>query len=621
MSGPRFPSLVLVTRAVCAAAVAVSVSPAAASGAEARPLTVFAAASLADVLEAWAASGEAGDGVEPTAPAASGAPAYRFNFAASSALAEQIVAGAAADLFISADRRQVDRLIAAGRLEFGSVVAGPSNELVVVAPRESGRAPLAASRELLTFERIAMADPEAVPAGVYGRKWLTSAGLWGELGNRVVPTLDVRAALAAAATGAVPAAIVYATDAARSSAVEVVYAAPAAEAPPVRYWLAALSSSEPHPDLERSLVSLTSSSSASLFERFGFGAADLGRGLVPAALAGGPEAVARGGSGLGRIVAFTVLAAAGSTLLILLPGIALAWALSRRWRGRSFVEALVALPLVMPPTAVGFALLALLSPKGPVGALLERAFGISLVFSWPAVVVAAAVVSFPLLVRAARLAFEEIDPRLAGVARTLGRSRLGAFYAVELPLAWRGIAAGAVLALFALAVVSDLLDGPLARARGSASPRGALFDHGSDALLVSSGCAALAWRGDITLWLAPAIALAFLQYALGRARQSGQPNANPSRTRDEPNPPVRARTSGQPNANPSRALVPSQLGRANGIAYFVLLGTPLVRDAFALGWPSAHAVKIFAWLLFASTLLSMASRARDGIAFGRPHGR
>jgi molybdate transport system permease protein len=148
-----------------------------------------------------------------------------------------------------------------------------------------------------------------------------------------------------------------------------------------------------------------------------------------------------------RLVAFTLSVAAGATALVLVPATALGWALSRRgWRGRPVVEALVTLPMVLPPTAVGLALLLLLGRDGLLGGPLYRLFGLEIAFTWKAVVVASGVVALPLLVRSVRSALEEVDPRLVGVARTLGRGPLGAFFAVELPLAWRGVLAGAVLA-------------------------------------------------------------------------------------------------------------------------------------------------------------------------------
>jgi molybdate transport system permease protein len=124
-----------------------------------------------------------------------------------------------------------------------------------------------------------------------------------------------------------------------------------------------------------------------------------------------------------------------------------AWILSRRgWRGRTVLETLVSLPLVLPPTAVGLGLLLLFGRSGPLGGWLHKTFGIDIAFTWRGVVIASAVVAFPLLVRSARSAFEEVDARLPAVARTLGHGPARTFFAVELPLAWRGILAGAVLA-------------------------------------------------------------------------------------------------------------------------------------------------------------------------------
>jgi molybdate transport system permease protein len=141
----------------------------------------------------------------------------------------------------------------------------------------------------------------------------------------------------------------------------------------------------------------------------------------------------------------SVRVALGATLVILPPGIALGWLLARRdVPGRALLETLTALPLVLPPTAVGYLLLRLLARGGPLG---ERAIGfdLDLLFTWKGAVVAASVMSLPLVVRTARLAFEEVDPRLEGMARTLGLGPWRAFMAVTLPLAGRGLAAAAVL--------------------------------------------------------------------------------------------------------------------------------------------------------------------------------
>lgn len=134
-----------------------------------------------------------------------------------------------------------------------------------------------------------------------------------------------------------------------------------------------------------------------------------------------------------------------ATLIVLPPGIALGWVLARRAvPGKALIETLTALPLVLPPTAVGFLLLRLLARDGPFGEA-RLGFDLDLLFTWKGAVLASAVMSLPLVVRTARVAFEEVDPQLEGVARTLGLGPLETFLAVTLPLAGRGLLAAAVL--------------------------------------------------------------------------------------------------------------------------------------------------------------------------------
>lgn len=147
------------------------------------------------------------------------------------------------------------------------------------------------------------------------------------------------------------------------------------------------------------------------------------------------------------ITLFTLGVALLSTLLILPPGLALGWLLARRnWRGKVLVETFVALPLVIPPVATGLVLLKLFGKHGPLGVLLREVLGVEIVFTWKAVVIATAAMSLPLLVRAARVAFEEVPERLEQVARTLGAGPWRTFFTISLPLARRGLAAGTVLA-------------------------------------------------------------------------------------------------------------------------------------------------------------------------------
>ena len=145
------------------------------------------------------------------------------------------------------------------------------------------------------------------------------------------------------------------------------------------------------------------------------------------------------------VASFTVAMAAVATLVMLPPGVAVAWLLARRrFPGRAVLETLISLPLVLPPVATGLILIRLLGRRGPLGAWLER-FGIDVMFTWRAVVVAMAVMGLPLLVRAARAGFEQVDRRYEQIAATLGASPARVFFTVSLPLARRGVLAGALL--------------------------------------------------------------------------------------------------------------------------------------------------------------------------------
>jgi len=143
---------------------------------------------------------------------------------------------------------------------------------------------------------------------------------------------------------------------------------------------------------------------------------------------------------------------------------------------------------------------------------------------------------------------------------------------------------GWAAAFFTLAVVTDLLDGKLARHCGVESPLGGLFDHATDALFVSAALAALAWIALVPWLLSVLVLFAFLQYTLDSRALAG------------------------------RHLRTSWLGRNNGIAYFVVVGIPTVREALGLGWPDNLLVSALAWLLVGSTVVSMADRARAWIA-------
>lgn len=136
-----------------------------------------------------------------------------------------------------------------------------------------------------------------------------------------------------------------------------------------------------------------------------------------------------------------------ATSINLVVGVALGWLLARRrFPGRELLDTLLTLPMVLPPTVLGYYLLVLIGRNGPLGAWLQSSFGINLIFTWQAAVIAAAIAALPLVFKPARAAFESVDGELEQAARTLGASEAALFFRITLPLAWRGILAGLLLA-------------------------------------------------------------------------------------------------------------------------------------------------------------------------------
>jgi molybdate transport system substrate-binding protein len=224
------------------------------------PITVSAAVSLSEALEEAA-----------KAYSASGGGPVRFNFAGSNVLARQIVNGAPADLFISADEEQMNVVAKAGGVRSGTRVDLLGNQLAVVAPADR----VAFVREQFArapaeIRRLAMGDPAAVPAGVYARQYLEKRGLWAAYEPRVVPTANVRAALTAVDTGAVDAAIVYVTDAAVARNAAVAFVVPVDEGPRIVYPAAILSGAANRTEAERFLAFLRAPEASAIFARHKF---------------------------------------------------------------------------------------------------------------------------------------------------------------------------------------------------------------------------------------------------------------------------------------------------------------------------------------------------------------
>ncbi len=225
-----------------------------------EPILVSAAVSLSDALTV------VGQRYEET----TGTPVI-LNLAGSDTLATQLVAGAPVDVFLSADERQMDRVEEVGGIMAGTRVDLLANQLAVVVARDaparvSGVADLLMSHVM----RVAMGDPEAVPAGVYAQQYLDSIGLWELLRPKVVPTRSVRAALASVEAGNADVAFVYRTDLSVSDAVTLAFFVPVDESPPIRYPVA-VTTGGPNPQGSRHfLVFLRDATASKIFSDFGF---------------------------------------------------------------------------------------------------------------------------------------------------------------------------------------------------------------------------------------------------------------------------------------------------------------------------------------------------------------
>src|SRR5215213_6085490 len=222
-------------------------------------LTVCAAISLTESLEAAAA-----------AYRLSGGGPVRFNFAGSNTLARQLVNGAPADLFISADNAQMDVAAAAGAIDRSTRVDLVENRLVVLVRPD--HATIRSVRDLLdpAIRRVAIGDPAAVPAGVYARQYLEAAGLWTAIQPRLVPVGNVRAAVTALQNGSVDAAIVYATDVAIAGKTVRMIPIEGAGTPRVVYPAAVVETSRNRAEAARFLAFLTGPAAARIFERYHF---------------------------------------------------------------------------------------------------------------------------------------------------------------------------------------------------------------------------------------------------------------------------------------------------------------------------------------------------------------
>ncbi len=229
----------------------------------ATEITVFAAASLTDALK------EIATGYEKTT-----GEKVQFNFAASNTLAQQIQAGAPADIFFSADEAKMDALDKAGLIAKDTRKDLLGNSLVIITPEDGLKITKAEDLTQPSVKHLSLGDTKAVPAGVYAKAWLERVKLWEALQPKVVPAENVRAAMAVVESGNAEAGIVYKTDAAISKKVKVAMEIPVAEGPKITYPAAVVKESRNADAARKFLTHLAGKEADTTFAKFGFSLID-----------------------------------------------------------------------------------------------------------------------------------------------------------------------------------------------------------------------------------------------------------------------------------------------------------------------------------------------------------
>lgn len=389
-----------------------------------EPPRIAAASSLRQVLpvlvEAW------GEPMEVT-------------YGASGTLQRQVELGAPIDGVVFASPAPVDRLVDGGFAEASTrrVLAG--NRLVLASAAAAGLSSWEQLGQLSGDQRFSMGEPGSVPAGAYAEAALRQLGVWGGARDHAVFAADVTGALTLARRGEVAGAVVYATDLRGITDLGPTIPASWDGAPAPKVVAARTRGGSV--EAGRFLSFLASEPARALWSDFGFEAA-------PAPSIQAVPMAASGTDGDPSFPLFLSLKIAALALLLVgPPGIALAWLQARkRYPLRGVVDAVILLPLVLPPSVVGYFLVAVLGSSGPVGGMLEELFSLSLIFSPKGAVVASAVVALPLVVKTAQPAIEAVPVDLEHVGQSLGLGPMQLFFRVTLPSAWRGILAALVLA-------------------------------------------------------------------------------------------------------------------------------------------------------------------------------
>ncbi|MEM7697524.1 MAG: molybdate ABC transporter substrate-binding protein [Verrucomicrobiota bacterium] len=372
-----------------------------------------------------------------------------INSGSTGVLVQQIKAGASADILIAADPWWIEKARLKGLISDGYRTRFASNQLVLVTSAESPLEDFSWRRFLKNSRApLIIGQPASVPVGRAAVNWLdqfpNESGNWREaLTSRLAIAGDARGVIALVRAHPSALGIAYRSDVVAAAAtIREVDASGLPEAPMVAYEAAVLRSSENRDQAIRFLSFLSSSQARARLLRQGF---SLSQSSVPNRsqeidpVIEAPPLIPQ--SNLGGLITRSVTFALAATIVSLICAVPLALAVSRyQFPGRSLVSALASLPLVLPPTAVGFLLLESLAPRGWLNWI-----GVDLLLEPPGAILAATVMAFPLIYRTALVTFDAVPPELESLARTLGHRTASVWLKVTFPLAAAGVWAAAIL--------------------------------------------------------------------------------------------------------------------------------------------------------------------------------
>lgn len=391
-------------------------------------VTVFAAASLKDAL----------DEIISEFNANSPQNNIIVSYASSGVLARQIAQGASADLFISANQDWVNFLVDE-RVIVRSQSAGLiSNKLVVAVSKQN---PVDKPwQDVVTQAKFAMGDPAHVPAGIYAEQALKRLSLWDMAETNAVFGENVRISLRLVSRGEVGAAILYKSDAKLDQTIKIVHEFGPKDHDQIIYPSVLLN--DINPVVRQFYQYLTDDKTKEVFSLYGFtqilGSSDVDKDALRSER---PD----DDISLVDIILLSLKVAFFAMLFAVPIAYGIAFILARfTFRGKSLLQAVVMLPLVLPPVVTGYVLLEFFGSQGVVGQFFSM-FGIEFAFSWIGAALAAALMAFPLLVRPMRLSIEAIDRGFDDAANTLGANAWVRFTTIILPLSLPGIIAGSVL--------------------------------------------------------------------------------------------------------------------------------------------------------------------------------